>query len=430
MDTARIGRDFLRCRLNQWLEPAQDGSSYFPYAGANFPGNLRDGVPTYDTTWGGIPTTSGLRNPGPSWVRNGTQPDFGSGGYNDHLFHYGYYLYSVSVVLRGASLSGGAQPGQAGLQFSSSECLRMNNSDATWFSRYSKRILLWARDIGNPDQQHDPYFTQNRHHSDWYAGHSWARGLFPSGLTSSNMESTSEALQAWYAMFLLGSAIDSAGLPSMAYEADALKTAATLSLLTESVSVKHYWHLLPNTTDPFREAVLPASFRGLGVTGNLWSAAVSYQAFFAYGLCQWTGGKAENCPHDLTLQQIHWFNRLFIVQIQMLPYTPMTEGIMEAEWVEAAMYTSRLNYTASDGRVSYGYDPLVIWDDLPSSYTRCNGTTPDLGRRCTQGWMAYALQALACLPGKQETAYNLALTVDGVADGGTVTNLLWWIATR
>ena len=434
-DTARVGRDFVRCRLNQWLDPRHSTSPYFPYVGKTFPipSALRNGIQTYDTTWGGLPTTNGLHNPGPAWVGNGTQPDFGSGGYNDHLFHYGYYLYSVSVVLRGA-VESGPKPGQAGMWFDDDTCRGMNSSDSDWFTLVSKRVLAWGRDIANPDENNDPHFTQFRYHSDWYAGHSWARGLFPSGLTSSNIESSSEAMQAYYSLFLLGYAMQKAGLTDLSYEAKSLQTAGAVTLLSESVSIKYYWHMVGPEEKGFpatRLDVVPESFATLGVIGNLWTAALNYQVFFAYGICQWEKGSGADCPKDLTLEQIHWFNRVFIMQIQMLPYSPITEGLVENPWLEQAMFTERLNYTARNGSVSHGYDPALIWTDLPSSYTRCNGTTQNLGKRCAQGWMAYALQSLAALGGDYvKTCFELALQIDGVADGNTVTNMLWWIASR
>eukprot|EP01064_Diplonema_japonicum_P005474 TRINITY_DN13654_c0_g1_i1.p1 TRINITY_DN13654_c0_g1~~TRINITY_DN13654_c0_g1_i1.p1 ORF type:complete len:641 (+),score=57.08 TRINITY_DN13654_c0_g1_i1:388-2310(+) len=438
---ARVGRDFLRCRLNQWLDSKQAASEFFPYAGQDFPvaGSLRGGVPIYDTTWGGIPTGNGIKNPGPDWVRNGTQPDFGSGGYNDHLFHYGYYLYTVSVVLKGATVGGDAVPGHAGLSFDDSTCRRMNASDSEWFQPLSKRILVWARDIANPNEAVDPYFTQSRYHSDAYVGHSWARGLFPSGQSSSNIESTSEAMQAWYSLFLLGYAIEAAKIPNMDTEATALQNTGSVILLTEAVSVKYYWHLFPANTTKIpddRTNITPEPFTDLGVVGNVWSLAFNYQVFFSYGRCQWTGWAGhktpgDGCPYDLTLEQIHWFNRLFILQIQLLPYSPITETLIEAGgWLQAAMFTPELSYTNSKGNVSYGYDPTAIWDDLPSSYSRCNGTTQNLGSRCAQGWMGYAYQAFSSVTGNAQQAWDKALTMDGVSDGSTMTNLFWWIATR
>ena len=50
----------------------------------------------------------------------------------------------------------------------------------------------------------DPYFTQWRYF-DWYVGHAWAGGIFPIP-EGRNQESTSESINAWYAIQLYGEA--------------------------------------------------------------------------------------------------------------------------------------------------------------------------------------------------------------------------------
>ena len=60
------------------------------------------------------------------------------------------------------------------------------------------------RDIANPSDA-DPLYPPMRH-KDWFVGHSWAGGLFPSA-SGRNQESTSEAVNAWYAIALFGDAI-------------------------------------------------------------------------------------------------------------------------------------------------------------------------------------------------------------------------------
>jgi hypothetical protein len=65
--------------------------------------------------------------------------DFGQGFYNDHHFHFGYFLYAFAVI---AEL------------------------DAEWIyinHNYLSTILLYARDIANPAPDSDHYFTRFRH---------------------------------------------------------------------------------------------------------------------------------------------------------------------------------------------------------------------------------------------------------------------------
>ena len=64
------------------------------------------------------------------------------------------------------------------------------------------------RDYANPSKD-DPYFTVTRC-KDWYSGHSWAMGLFEAG-DNRNQESTSEAINSYYAVALLGMATSNLG---------------------------------------------------------------------------------------------------------------------------------------------------------------------------------------------------------------------------
>jgi endo-1,3(4)-beta-glucanase len=45
----------------------------------------------YETAWGGVINKAGANN---SWV------DFGNGYYNDHHFHYGYFLAVAAVIAK------------------------------------------------------------------------------------------------------------------------------------------------------------------------------------------------------------------------------------------------------------------------------------------------------------------------------------------
>jgi len=48
-------------------------------------------LPAYETAWGGVISKAGANN---SWV------DFGNGYYNDHHFHYGYFLNIAAVIAK------------------------------------------------------------------------------------------------------------------------------------------------------------------------------------------------------------------------------------------------------------------------------------------------------------------------------------------
>ncbi len=48
-------------------------------------------LPAYETTWGGVINKAGANN---AYV------DFGNGYYNDHHFHYGYFLSIAAVIAK------------------------------------------------------------------------------------------------------------------------------------------------------------------------------------------------------------------------------------------------------------------------------------------------------------------------------------------
>ena len=146
-------------------------------------GNNAEAPFVYDHSWGGVVSCGCYYEDGhcknaypncPSFVDQGL--NFGNGFYNDHHFHYGYYIYSSAVVAR---------------------------FDQQWGRNNFEKVLLLVRDIANPSQ-HDTSFPLFRH-KDWYFGASWASGitqpLFPNGM---NQESSSEAIAAYESVALFG----------------------------------------------------------------------------------------------------------------------------------------------------------------------------------------------------------------------------------
>lgn len=207
----------------------------------------------YDPTWGGLVTSRGLADQG---------ADFGQGYYNDHHFHYGYFLYAAAVVAR---------------------------RDPAWATAHRTALVALVRDIANASHA-DPRFTPFRN-TDWYEGHSWASGLFVFG-DGRNQESTSEAVNAWYGMSLLGEALGHRDIEALGRVLSAVEIAGAQA----------WWQVRADS------AVYPAPFRDRGVVGVLWSTKVDYATFF--------GGNDE-----------------YILGIQMLPFTPITEALLDRAWI-------------------------------------------------------------------------------------------------
>ena len=98
---------------------------------------------------------------------------FGSEDFNDHHFHYGYFLYAASIL---------------------------GKYDSSFVSKYRLYVDLLAADIAGYETRAD--FPLHRNF-DAYAGHSWAAGLSPFA-DGNNQESSSEAIQAWNGAALWG----------------------------------------------------------------------------------------------------------------------------------------------------------------------------------------------------------------------------------
>ena len=168
----------------------------------------------YDTTWGGIVATSAHEQSPAGDPQNANQ-EFGNAVYNDHYFHWGYFIYGAAVIA---------------------------HFDSAWATAYQAKVNDVIRDIANPSPSADPYFTQFRH-LDWFEGHSWAAGLQANG-DGRNQESTSEAVNAWYGINLWGLATNQPDIRNVGRYLQAVETRGA----------QLYWQM------PSYNTVYPADF--------------------------------------------------------------------------------------------------------------------------------------------------------------------------
>lgn len=269
----------------------------------------------YDQTWGGLVISSGLNNAGAA---------FGQGYYNDHHFHYGYWIYAAAAMAK---------------------------DNPAWVSQWGDEVMHLIRDVAEPSGV-DPHYGFMRN-KDWFVGHSWAAGLFEFG-DSRNQESSSEAVNAWYGVYLYGLAIGD----------DRIRDLGRVMLATELRATWKYWQINDG------EGIYPEPFASNKVVGILWGSKVDHTTFF--------GANLE-----------------FIHGIQMLPYTPITEELLRAEWIEEEY-------------------PVV------SSVL----SNPGL----SEGWKGFIYMAHAVID--PNAAWSEAQTLNGYDDGNTKTNTLYWLATR
>ena len=115
----------------------------------------------------------------------GLTPSFGSDEFNDHHFHYGYFLYAAGVLTQ---------------------------DDPALAQKYAPVMDLLAADLAS--SAGNGSFPDLRVF-DAYASHSWASGTSPFA-DGNNQESSSEAVTAWTGLALWARASQDAGLETSA----------------------------------------------------------------------------------------------------------------------------------------------------------------------------------------------------------------------
>jgi endo-1,3(4)-beta-glucanase len=183
----------------------------------------------YDTVWKGVVSGATYRPPYDPGL------DFGNTLYNDHHFHYGYFLYTAAVI---------------------------GYLDPDWLNQGSNKAWVnsLARDFANPVT--DEYFPFQRAF-DWFHGHSWAKGLFESG-DGKDQESTSEDTFATYALKMWGKIIRDGNMEAR----------ANLQLAVQARSLRNYFLM---TSDNKNQ---PPSFLQNKVTGILFENKIDHTTYF------------------------------------------------------------------------------------------------------------------------------------------------------
>ncbi|EER41848.1 endo-1,3-beta-glucanase Engl1 [Histoplasma capsulatum H143] len=185
----------------------------------------------YDTVWKGI-VSSG------SYVTRDPGLDFGNTYYNDHHFHYGYFILSAAI---------------------------MGTLDPSWIAGNKDWVNALVRDVSTPVPD-DPFFPCFRSF-DWYNGHSWAKGLFES-YDGKDEESSSEDALFAYALKLWGKAIGDASMEAR----------GNLMLAVLARSLHAYFLLRSDNVNH------PANFIANKVTGILFENKVDHTTYFGTNL--------------------------------------------------------------------------------------------------------------------------------------------------
>ncbi|TLS25718.1 hypothetical protein PpBr36_07940 [Pyricularia pennisetigena] len=185
----------------------------------------------YDKVWKGLVSSASYNSSDPL-------EDFGNTYYNDHNFHYGYYVYTAAMIA---------------------------HFDGSWLTRNGSVNRIWVdnliRDWSNPSTG-DPYFPFSRSF-DWFHGHSWARGVLeaPDG---KDQESSAEDAFSTYAIKLWGRATGDARTEAR----------GNLQLAVNARSLRSYF-LMASDND-----VQPPAFVGNRAVGILFDRKANHTTYF------------------------------------------------------------------------------------------------------------------------------------------------------
>lgn len=172
----------------------------------------------------------------------GREVAFGSDEFNDHHFHYGYFLYAAAV------LAGSTGQDQASATV-----------DDDLVAQLRPVMDLLAADLASSGGE---LFPTSRAF-DPYSGHSWASGFAPFA-DGNNQESSSEAVSAYNGLALWAEATGD----------DALGEQAKWMLSTEAHSARAYWTNFDREAEPY------AGY-DRGSVGIVWDAKRDFATWFA-----------------------------------------------------------------------------------------------------------------------------------------------------
>ncbi|KAI0459038.1 family 81 glycosyl hydrolase [Xylaria acuta] len=207
---------------------AESGLTDLKAAFKRFTSNKQQFPLYYESAWGGIVSSA-------SYKTGNNGADFGNTYYNDHHFHYGYFIYAAAVV---------------------------GYLDPSWLSLENvDYINTMVRDISNPSV-FDKYFPVSRNF-DWYHGHSWAHGLYDT-LDGKDQESSSEDAMAAYAIKMWGRTIKDANMEA--------RGNLMLSVIARSLN-QYYLYTEKNS-------VQPANYIGNRVAGILFENKCDHTTYF------------------------------------------------------------------------------------------------------------------------------------------------------
>ena len=205
----------------------------------------------YETAYKGIVTSQ-------VFAANDVNVEFGNGIYNDHHYHYGYWV-TASAILK--------------------------KLDPSWSGMAQLETMVWTmlRDVANPSAD-DTYFPKFRHFS-WYLGHSYSHGVTPMG-DGKDQESSSEDVNFSYGMMLWGKVTGN----------KAVEDLGSIMLRLNARAVRTYFLMTSDNT------IHPPQFVLNHVTGIFFDNKADYATWFS---------AEKYCIHGIQMIPVSPINGLF-----------------------------------------------------------------------------------------------------------------------
>ena len=273
----------------------------------------------------------------------GYATSFDSDTFNDHHFHYGYFTYAAALLAL---------------------------VDDDFKKNYGEMITLVAKDYANWDRE-DTNFPFFRTLDPW-AGHSFAGGMGDGN--GNGQESTSEAMQGWGGLYLLGVALGN----------DAMRDAGIFGWITESRGTAEYWFDRHNDSKT-------------GKVGYHTAASDDYN--INYDNFKFDSGSSyagQPIPYNsnLTCHGVGYWtyfggDPVFVQGIQWMPISPALDYLAEdkafAKWDYDKMWTLREHgdWTNSEGREAWLGNS--DWGNVALSYLQ-HSDPEQAARIFDQGW--------------------------------------------
>jgi endo-1,3(4)-beta-glucanase len=231
---------------------AADGLVRLKQAFSRFIENRQQFPLVYDNVWKGVVSSASYSD-----ATGELGADFGNTLYNDHHFHYGYFIHAAAII---------------------------GSMDPQWLQTSKDWVNMLVRDAGN-SAGNDPLFPFSRGF-DWFHGHSWAKGLFES-FDGKDEESTSEDGMFAYALKMWGKTIGDVSMEAR----------GNLMLGILRRSLRNYFLMENDNKNQ------PANFIANKVTGILFENKADHTTYFGNNLEYVQGYELLSPSLSLTLSR-------------------------------------------------------------------------------------------------------------------------------